>query len=277
MVVARLLGQGHRPASARRTWTHVEAVDDELGRLLDAVPDDTAVFVLGDHGLALGEHGYMGRGGAHLAPALLRGAVPDPAPERAEGRRPHRLVRVHARRGAHGAVVPRPRDPRQDGRRGPDRAVRRRRSVGPAEAREGDHRRRLADRHPRQPLARGRRPPADRAAHVRRRRGSGRRHAIKRYDNIAGKDTGQAQRAVAVRRTDRRRNAPGVRAGRSGAAASARTATTTPTTTASRTTSTRSTTSTRRTASTNKDLQFDGRYVEGGPLHPITIPKAARR
>ena len=40
---------------------HVEAVDAELGRLLDAVPDDTVVFVLGDHGLALGEHGYLGR------------------------------------------------------------------------------------------------------------------------------------------------------------------------------------------------------------------------
>jgi arylsulfatase A-like enzyme len=40
---------------------HVEAVDDELGRVLDAIPDDTAVFVLGDHGLALGEHGYLGR------------------------------------------------------------------------------------------------------------------------------------------------------------------------------------------------------------------------
>jgi arylsulfatase A-like enzyme len=40
---------------------HVEAVDKELGRLLDAVPDDAALFVLGDHALALGEHGYMGR------------------------------------------------------------------------------------------------------------------------------------------------------------------------------------------------------------------------
>ena len=28
---------------------------------MDEVPDDTAVFVLGDHGLALGEHGYLGR------------------------------------------------------------------------------------------------------------------------------------------------------------------------------------------------------------------------
>jgi arylsulfatase A-like enzyme len=40
---------------------HVEAVDDELGKLLDAVPDDAVLFVLGDHGLALGEHGYIGR------------------------------------------------------------------------------------------------------------------------------------------------------------------------------------------------------------------------
>jgi arylsulfatase A-like enzyme len=40
---------------------HVEAVDDELGRLVDEIPDDTAVFVLADHGLALGEHGYLGR------------------------------------------------------------------------------------------------------------------------------------------------------------------------------------------------------------------------
>ena len=40
---------------------HVEAVDDELGKLIDAVPDDTVVYVLGDHGVALGDHGYMGR------------------------------------------------------------------------------------------------------------------------------------------------------------------------------------------------------------------------
>jgi len=40
---------------------NVEAVDDQLGNLMDEVPDDTVVFVLGDHGLALGEHGYLGR------------------------------------------------------------------------------------------------------------------------------------------------------------------------------------------------------------------------
>jgi arylsulfatase A-like enzyme len=40
---------------------HVEAVDEQLGALMDEVPDDTVVFVLSDHGLALGEHGYIGR------------------------------------------------------------------------------------------------------------------------------------------------------------------------------------------------------------------------
>jgi len=41
--------------------SHVEAVDAALGALMDEVPDDTVVYVLGDHGLALGEHGYIGR------------------------------------------------------------------------------------------------------------------------------------------------------------------------------------------------------------------------
>ncbi len=41
---------------------HVEAVDDQLGKLLDAVPDDTLVFVLGDIGYALGDHSFLGRG-----------------------------------------------------------------------------------------------------------------------------------------------------------------------------------------------------------------------
>jgi arylsulfatase A-like enzyme len=40
---------------------HVEAVDEQVGALIDAVPDDTVVYVVGDHGVALGEHGYVGR------------------------------------------------------------------------------------------------------------------------------------------------------------------------------------------------------------------------
>jgi len=40
---------------------HVEAVDEQLGALMDEVPEDTVVYVLGDHGVALGEHGYIGR------------------------------------------------------------------------------------------------------------------------------------------------------------------------------------------------------------------------
>ena len=41
---------------------HVEEVDDWVGRLLDAVPDDTLVYVLGDIGIALGDHAFLGRG-----------------------------------------------------------------------------------------------------------------------------------------------------------------------------------------------------------------------
>ena len=41
---------------------HVDLVDDWLGRLMDVVPDDVFVFVLGDTGIALGEHDYAGRG-----------------------------------------------------------------------------------------------------------------------------------------------------------------------------------------------------------------------
>ncbi|MBA2629500.1 MAG: sulfatase-like hydrolase/transferase, partial [Thermoleophilaceae bacterium] len=41
---------------------HVEAVDRWVGRLIDEVPDDVLVFVLGDTGYALGDHSFIGRG-----------------------------------------------------------------------------------------------------------------------------------------------------------------------------------------------------------------------
>jgi arylsulfatase A-like enzyme len=41
---------------------HVETVDEWFGRLMDEVPDDALLFVLGDIGIALGEHDYIGRG-----------------------------------------------------------------------------------------------------------------------------------------------------------------------------------------------------------------------
>lgn len=41
---------------------HVERVDDWVGRLMNEVPNDLLVFVLGDIGFALGEHDYLGRG-----------------------------------------------------------------------------------------------------------------------------------------------------------------------------------------------------------------------
>jgi arylsulfatase A-like enzyme len=41
---------------------HVEIVDRWVGRLMDAVPENVLVFMLGDIGMALGEHSFIGRG-----------------------------------------------------------------------------------------------------------------------------------------------------------------------------------------------------------------------
>ena len=41
---------------------HVEQVDDWVGRLMDEMPENVLVFMLGDIGMALGEHDYIGRG-----------------------------------------------------------------------------------------------------------------------------------------------------------------------------------------------------------------------
>ena len=53
-------GQADDLRSAYRD--HVEAVDGWVGRLLDEVPGETLVYLLGDTGIALGEHDYLGRG-----------------------------------------------------------------------------------------------------------------------------------------------------------------------------------------------------------------------
>jgi arylsulfatase A-like enzyme len=42
--------------------SHVELVDGWVGRLMGEVPEDTLVFLLGDIGMALGEHDFVGRG-----------------------------------------------------------------------------------------------------------------------------------------------------------------------------------------------------------------------
>jgi arylsulfatase A-like enzyme len=41
---------------------HVELVDRWVGRLMDRVPENVLVFMLGDIGMALGDHSYIGRG-----------------------------------------------------------------------------------------------------------------------------------------------------------------------------------------------------------------------
>jgi arylsulfatase A-like enzyme len=41
---------------------HIELVDDQVGRLMSEVPENVLVLVLGDIGVALGDHDYIGRG-----------------------------------------------------------------------------------------------------------------------------------------------------------------------------------------------------------------------
>jgi len=54
--------RGNEDAVREAYRRHVDAVDDWVGRLMDAVPDDVLVYLLGDVGFALGEHDYLGRG-----------------------------------------------------------------------------------------------------------------------------------------------------------------------------------------------------------------------
>jgi hypothetical protein len=57
---------------------HVEHVDEWVGRLMESVPDDVFLFMIGDIGIALGEHDYAGRGTptshrlSHEIPCLIR-------------------------------------------------------------------------------------------------------------------------------------------------------------------------------------------------------------
>ena len=197
---------------------------------------------------------------AHLAPRLLRDPVPDPSPAGREERRRRGLVRLHARRRAHASLPPGPHHSRQDGRRGPDGAVRRRGSGGSLPPARLDHRERLADHGAGRPLPAGGRPRAVGAPPVRRRRGGGRRQ-----EALRRRGEGRARRRDATVRGCARnsRAAPSRSSAPTGRCARrANAATTTSTTTASPTTSTPSTTSTRTTSTTPKALNFDGRDPE---------------
>ena len=110
---------------------HVNQVDEWIGRLMDEVPDDVFLVMLGDTGIALGEHDYAGRG-ADLAPPLVRDPLPDPPPR---GEKAGDDIDWYASThdvaptllSSMGLTIP--------GRcaGGPDAAVRRRRRGGPAD------------------------------------------------------------------------------------------------------------------------------------------------
>jgi arylsulfatase A-like enzyme len=253
---------------------HVEAVDDELGKLLGEVPDDTALFVLGDHGLALGEHGYLGRAAptshrlSYEIPFLIRhpsgqkagddidwyGTTHDVAPT---------LLSFL------GLTIP----GKMDGEDltalfddvDQDDLPKREKSITAVGS---------------QIVIRDRRwlVVADRERTVRRMYDDNEEvdDDIKRYDNIAGKDTGKLTELSLAALTLAGGTLPEFNA--DGALRP------------SREDGDDDTDNDGipndfdpfdnehpQDGVTKKDLQFDGRYVEGGPLHPMTIPKAGRR
>jgi len=253
---------------------HVEAVDDELGKLLDDLPDDTALFVLGDHGLALGEHGYMGRAAptshriSYEIPYLIRHPSGQNAGDHiawyatTHGVAPTALSFL-------GLTIPGKMD-------GEDLTA----LFDDVDQWDLPKREKVITAVGSQIIIRDNRwlVVADRERTIRRMYDDDEEvdDDVKRYDNIAGKDTGKLNElsvyaglvaggtvpefgpdgAVRPKREDgdddtdndgipndfdpfdNEHPQDGV---------------------------------------TKKDLQFDGRYVEGGPLHPITIPQEARK
>ena len=201
---------------------HVEAVDEELGRLLDEVPGDAALIVIGDHGLALGEHGYIGRAAptshriSYEIPFLIR--HPD-GQEKGNDVDWYATTHDVAPTILSFLDVPIPGKMRGEDLTAlfddvdeddmPDRP-KSLTAVG------------LADHHPRPPLARGGRPRADHPPDVRRRRGGrGRHHALRQHRErghrqahgaVPGRVDRLGRHAARVR--PRRGAAPAARAGR---------------------------------------------------------------
>jgi len=253
---------------------HVEAVDDELGKLLDDLPDDTALFVLGDHGLALGEHGYMGRAAptshriSYEIPYLIRHPSGQNAGDHIAWYATTHDVAPTAL-SFLGLTIPGKMD-------GEDLTA----LFDDVDQWDLPKREKVITAVGSQIIIRDNRwlVVADRERTIRRMYDDDEEvdDDVKRYDNIAGKDTGKLNElsvyaglvaggtvpefgpdgAVRPKREDgdddtdndgipndfdpfdNEHPQDGV---------------------------------------TKKDLQFDGRYVEGGPLHPITIPQEARK
>jgi arylsulfatase A-like enzyme len=253
---------------------HVESVDDELGKLLDEVPDDTAVLVLADHGVALGEHGYMGR----AAPTSHRQTYEIPYLIRhPSGQNGGDDIDWYAT--THdiaptvlsflGLTIPGKMD-------GEDMTA----LFDDVDQWDMPKRNTSITAVGSQIVIRDRRwlVVADRERTVRRMYDDDEDvdDDIKRYDNVAGKDTGKLNELSVTAGVLAGGTLPEF--GKNGALRPKREAGNDdtdddgipndfdpfdnqhP-----------------EDGVTKKDLQFDGRYVEGGPFHPITIPKAARK
>ena len=56
---------GHEEKVRVKYDSEVAFTDNEIGKVLAALPADTIVLFVADHGESLYEHGYLGHGAAH--------------------------------------------------------------------------------------------------------------------------------------------------------------------------------------------------------------------
>jgi arylsulfatase A-like enzyme len=253
---------------------HVEAVDDELGKLVGEIPDDTAVVALADHGLALGEHGYMGRAAptshrlSYEIPYLIRHPSGQNAGDDIDWYATTHDV-APTLLSFLGLTIPGKMD-------GEDLTA----LFDDVDQWDLPKRNTSITAVGTQIVIRDRRwlVVADRERTIRRMYDDDESvdDDIKRYDNVAGKDTGKLNELSQTAGVLAGDTLPEF--GKDGALRPQREDgdddidndgipndfdpfdNEHP-----------------QDGVTKKDLQFDGRYVEGGPLHPITIPKAGRR
>ena len=130
-----------RPRTVRRARAlysgEVDFVDIWFGHLLDkldeaGLSENTWVVMLSDHGVMLGERGYIGKSHTQLHKELWQRAVHDPPPRAPAPRYPQRLHGLDTRRRPDASVDGRRAGAAADERRGPERDLRGPQAAAPA-------------------------------------------------------------------------------------------------------------------------------------------------
>lgn len=78
MVTGPVYGTPRRRQNLVGYFAAISAMDEQIGRLLDAVPDNTIVIFAGDNGMSMGHHGVWGKGNGTYPMNMYDSAVKVP-------------------------------------------------------------------------------------------------------------------------------------------------------------------------------------------------------